>query len=160
MIGQKGRASARPVEGTDALLATGYLQQFLVNGAAPPPIESHLEKGVVKRPPMNLFSLGQRAIDVEDQRAGALQHLSCVGNTDGRRSQWEFHPLLPAVAAAAANTRLASTSSASIDITSSLVKMRSRFETMRFAWRRRTRSRAFRIERALEKSGCVLRAAI
>ena len=55
------------------------------------------------------------------------------------------------------NTRLASTSDASSDMISSAVRTRSRSATRRLAWRSRMRSRALRIERALENSGWVLR---
>ena len=55
------------------------------------------------------------------------------------------------------NTRLASTSEASSDMTSSSVSTRSRSATRRLACRNRIRSSALRIERALENSGWVLR---
>jgi hypothetical protein len=58
------------------------------------------------------------------------------------------------------NTRLARTSDAVIDLTSSIDRMASWSATRRLAWRRRMRSSALRIERALENKGWALRKAM
>src|SRR5262245_28207999 len=107
---------------------------------------------------MYLFRFGKRAVDIENQRAGVRNQVSHAGRADGRERF--VHRSASVAPVPFENTRLARTSPASIAITSSAVSMRSRFATMRLAWRNLIRSSALRIERALENRGCALRAAM
>src|SRR6516164_4134658 len=126
----------RRIEGTDALLAAGHPQQLLIDRPVPPPAEAGLQECLVERLPVQFFGFRQRAIDVEDQCVCAAEQILrvlCVTASPRHDRRWLRHRDVCGLAAAPAKTRLASTSTASIDITSSLVRTRSSRETRRLA---------------------------
>src|SRR5262245_53477423 len=98
-------------------------------------------------------------------RGNLLAQSREIRSEDRRRDDnfpGHYVPLPPAGSPAEGpplKTRLASTSVESMVSKSTMSSMRSRSETRRSACRSRMRSTALRIERALEKNGCVLRSA-
>src|SRR5262249_25123801 len=139
-------APAHLVEGANALLAAGHAQQLLVDRAAPAPVDAGLHKRLVEGLAMDFLRLRQRAVDLEDQRASACDQFARPADLQSRRRQRHVHATLPGAPGPPENTRLASTSDASIDVTSALVSTRSSRDTSRLAWRSRMRSSALRIE--------------
>ena len=69
------------MEGADAFLAAGDPQQVLVDGPVPLPVETVAGEGMVEGLPMQLFGLGQGAVDIEDQRGRAADQLRRAGCT-------------------------------------------------------------------------------
>src|SRR5438445_13487820 len=63
----------------NSFLATRHAQQVLVDGTVPVPIETAAGEGCIESLPMQLFSFGQGAVDIEDQRGGAPDQLGRAG---------------------------------------------------------------------------------
>ena len=96
----------------------------------------------VERAAMELLGVGERAVDVEDQRAklGAHARSFCAARSPARRRARAIAGCLRPRSSAAPPCR----------------RRRPR-SSRRRAWRRRARSSALRIERALAKCGCARR---
>src|SRR5450631_4813514 len=72
-VQQRPRRFSPLIKSANAFLAAGDAQKVLVDRASPMPIHSGSRKGLVERLPVQLFGLGERAIDIEDQRAPPKQ---------------------------------------------------------------------------------------
>src|SRR3954471_23931305 len=64
--------------GADPFLAAGDPQQALVDRLVPSPVETVAGEGMAEGLSVKLLGLGQRAVDIEDQRGGASDQLSRV----------------------------------------------------------------------------------
>src|SRR5262245_23937567 len=110
------------------------LEEIGIDALSPIPGETEVGECVIEGPAMKLFRVGKSTIDVEDERLDTHD-----------AAPWEV------------NTRLARMSSAEIVDKDSADRGSSRCSNKRLACRKRARSSALRIERALEKRGCDLR---
>jgi hypothetical protein len=73
------------IERANALLAAGDAQKVLVDRLPPVPIHSGSREGLIERLPVQLFGLGERAIDIEDERARLIEQAPQLLDARGHR---------------------------------------------------------------------------